>query len=251
MKSVDINCDMGEWPELTSREVDRQIMPYISSCNITCGYHSGSNDSIKKTIELALKHKVVIGAHPSYKDKKKFGRKSLNLKPAELKNQIEDQLNNFNRILIELGANLHHIKPHGALYNDMANNIELSLLVLDTIKNLCPTILIYGLANSQVAKACEKLGLKYAHEVFADRQYENATQLRSRKYNDALIPNITELDKHLDMLIMSKVKDVNNHIHLMSVDTICIHSDTHHSVSYAQHIHSHLQSNNIEVSAIW
>ena len=247
--SVDINCDMGELfgPDLTNN--DTEIMPYISSCNIACGYHSGNPDTIRKTIELATEHDVAIGAHPSYPDRENFGRRSMDMSSSELQTCIKDQLDGFEEILKDYDIALHHIKPHGALYNDMSKNEDICMTVLEFFQQHYPDIKIYGQAASIVEAQCKKLDLNFVSEVFADRRYAAHNRLRSREYDDALITKEESLREHLSLLLSNQVKDVDGNIHSTRTETICIHGDTGQAVSFAKIIHSTLSKNKIEITS--
>jgi len=249
IQQIDINCDMGEQFGIDQSNNDEQIMPFVSSCNIACGYHSGSPEIIKKTIELAIKNKVEIGAHPSYKDRENFGRVSINLTRKELQLQIIDQLGIFLHLLEPYGEPLHHIKMHGALYNNMSKSEEISFTVLEVIKNLFPNIKIYGQAASEVEKVCKTLNLKFVSEVFADRRYDTRNRLRSRSFDDALIRNLDQLAEHLDHLIMNQVKDKDDNIHQIYSQTLCIHGDTDQAVSFSKFIHTYVTEKAIEITA--
>ena len=145
---IDLNCDMGE-----GMETDAAIFPYISSANISCGYHAGDADTMRKTVELALRHHVAIGAHPSYPDRANFGRIDMLGKGValeEVSGLIVDQLIILEAICEEFGTELHHVKPHGALYNRAARDPEVSAMICRAIREFDPSLQLYGLSGSMM-----------------------------------------------------------------------------------------------------
>src|SRR5690242_16547318 len=144
MPSIDLNCDMGE-----GFSSDAQLMPYISSANIACGYHAGDTDTMKRTVELCLEYNVAVGAHPSYPDRDNFGRTDMlynGLQPEDLPAILGEQINLMEAVCKTAGAKLRHVKPHGALYNRAAKDIILSRLICETICEIDPSLILYGLS---------------------------------------------------------------------------------------------------------
>jgi len=181
---IDLNCDVGE-----GVRNEHLIMPYISSCNISCGAHAGNKKNIEEVVRLAKKYKVKIGAHPSYPDLENFGRKSMNLSHQELKNTIQSQLQFLLQILEENQLQLHHIKPHGALYNDVAKDRQKAIDFLDAIIVYRNKIALYVPYNSVIAEEAKKRNFTLILEAFADRNYNDDLSLVSRKYNAAVLTN--------------------------------------------------------------
>lgn len=222
MKKVDINCDVGEG---LSNEFD--LMPYIQSCNIACGGHAGDENSMQKVVALAIKNKVKIGAHPSYPDPGNFGRKTITMKPSELKISIQHQINRLRIIAREQGSNLHHIKPHGALYNDIAKNKELAIHFLEAIKSFKKEIKLYVPYNSVIAKNALKQGFSIEYEAFADRNYNDDLSLVSRLEKNAVITDPEAIWQHMsEMLNNEKVQTVSGKLLPIKATTFCVHSDT-------------------------
>src|SRR5688572_8397522 len=180
--NIDVNCDMGE-----GMPHDAAIMPFISSANIACGYHAGDRHTMRNTVELCLKHHVAIGAHPGFGDKKNFGRTPVELTSKALYNLIFQQLDDMDKICKGLNANLHHVKPHGALYNMAAKDPEMSSTIAIAVFDFNPRLIYYGLSGSYMISEAKKIGLQTAHEVFADRTYQPNGSLTSRTSEDALI----------------------------------------------------------------
>src|SRR5262245_8034460 len=175
MKTIDINCDLGE-----GMENDEAIMPYISSANIACGYHAGDEKMMKQTIELCKKYNVAVGAHPSYPDRENFGRTDMLLPPTEVYEIVIKQINVLEKIALANGASLHHVKPHGALYNMAARDRSLASLIALAILDTNSKYILYGLSGSYLVKEGKNHGLKIANEVFADRTYKDDGSLTSR-----------------------------------------------------------------------
>ena len=240
---IDLNCDMGE-----GMENEAAIMPFISSANIACGFHAGDESTIKKTIELALENKVAIGAHPSYEDRENFGRISQTVSLLELAELIATQLYLFETASIELGAKMHHIKLHGALYNDCAKDEQMSKIFIQTIQAINPDLIVYGLSGSYTIQQAILQGQPYCNEVFADRTYQNNGQLTARNLDNALIINTdTACDQVLNMILNKQVTTLYGDVIPIKAETICLHGDNLHAIELAMSINNHLKQNNIEI----
>jgi UPF0271 protein len=241
---VDLNCDMGE-----GMDNEAQIMPFISSANIACGFHAGNDYTIKKTIEIALEHGVAIGAHPGYDDPENFGRLSQPISVLDLAELINEQIYFFENIATPMGATIHHVKLHGALYNDCAKDITLSKIFVQTIQAIYPDAYIYGLSESNTIQQAIILGQPYMQEVFADRTYQKDGSLTPRHLHNALINSIDEASAQaLELVKHKKVRTVQEEIIKLPVDTICIHGDGYHAVEMAQAIYTTLKEHQIEIN---
>ena len=240
---IDLNCDMGE-----GFENEEIIMPFISSANIACGFHAGDEDSIKNTIELAMKYGVAIGAHPSYDDRENFGRESHLVSLLEMAELIADQIYLFEKVAIPMGAKLHHIKLHGALYNDCAKDPALSKIFIQTIQAINPDLIVYGLSGSHTIQQSIILGQPFSNEAFADRTYQHSGQLTPRYMDNAMINDPSQAcDQVLRMIIDNKVATINGEDINIEVDTICIHGDGANAVAIATTLYDSLKNNNIEI----
>jgi UPF0271 protein len=241
--SIDINCDMGE-----GMLNDASLMPFISSANISCGYHAGNEDIIKKTIELALEHHVAIGAHPSYHDRANFGRLSQSISLVELAELISDQLNLFEKITNQMGCKIHHVKLHGALYNDCAKDALSSKIVAQTIQAIDPSIILYGLSGSHSIKEAKAIGLRSVQEVFADRTYQADGQLTPRYLDHALITDPKEsVQQVLSMVLDQEIKTHDGKMIAVNAETVCIHGDHPEAIEIAKHLFTTLQQYKIEI----
>ena len=240
---IDINCDMGE-----GMLNDASLMPFISSANIACGYHAGNEDIIKRTIELALENNVAIGAHPSYNDRENFGRLSQSIALVELAELISDQISLFERITNQMGCKIHHVKLHGALYNDCAKDALLSKIVAQTIQAIDPSIMLYGLSGSHTIKEARAIGLRSVQEVFADRTYQANGQLTPRYLDHALITDPIESAKQvLSMVLDQELKADDGTMIAVNAETVCIHGDHEAAVEIAKNLFNTLQQYKIEI----
>lgn len=240
---VDLNCDMGE-----GMNNEAEIMPFISSANIACGFHAGNEYTIKKTIEIALEYGVAIGAHPGYDDPENFGRLSQPISVLDLAELINEQIYTFENIAAPMGAHIHHVKLHGALYNDCAKDPALSKIFVQTIQAIYPEAYIYGLSESNTIQQAIILGQPYMQEVFADRTYQKDGTLTPRHIHGALIQDIDLAAKQALALVMhKKVHTLQDEIIKLPVDTICIHGDGFHAVEMAKAIYTLLKEQNIEI----
>lgn len=156
---IDLNCDLGEWKTPESRLNDQKIMPYITSCNIACGGHIGDDESMKSTIKLAADNGVAVGLHPSYPDKENFGRQILNISPKELLNSLKSQVEVFMDHASNLDVDVHHLKPHGALYNVAAKDEKIAKIIVQCLEDLQLKLPIYTLPNSALKRVAEQRGL--------------------------------------------------------------------------------------------
>ena len=227
---------------------EAQIMPYISSANISCGFHAGNLDTLKKTIELALQYNVAVGAHPGYSDRENFGRVSQMLSLLEMAELIAEQIYIFENVAIPLGAKMHHVKLHGALYNDCAKDAALSKIFIQTIQAIDSDIIIYGLSGSKTIQEAKKLGQPFANEVFADRTYQFDGHLTPRYLEHAMIHEVEEACKQvLEIVQKRQVNTIQGEPIKIEADTICIHGDGINAVEFAKAIHTILKNNQIEI----
>ncbi|GAB5409600.1 MAG: 5-oxoprolinase subunit PxpA [Balneolaceae bacterium] len=247
-KRIDLNCDLGEWKTNDGALRDEAIMPFISSCNIACGGHIGDEESMRYTIQLARKFGVSIGAHPSYPDIENFGRVVMNISPSELKKSLEDQLNKFTRFVKEEGGMLHHIKPHGALYNHAAKDKGTAEIVISAIKEFDKHIPIYLPSNSVSKAVAVNNGLKVVDEVFADRAYEDDLSLRSRKLDSSILEDEADVISQLQSMIFKKeVLTYSGKLKSIKAETVCLHSDTNGAIHLAKLINEFLRKNGVEI----
>ncbi|MEJ1221753.1 5-oxoprolinase subunit PxpA [Sediminicola sp. 1XM1-17] len=219
---IDINCDVGE-----GVGNEESLFPFISSCNIACGGHAGDEETMKRIVLLAKKEKVKIGAHPAYPDKENFGRVSLAIPSETLKSTILEQISKLMLILDGQGLELHHIKAHGALYNDIAKDETLASIFLDAVENFKESTFIFVPYRSVLEKEALKRGFKIMVEAFGDRNYNRDLSLASRSTPNALIQEPREVLEHMtNMVKNNKVVTVQGTTENMEAETFCIHGDT-------------------------
>jgi len=246
MFSIDINCDMGE-----GIGNDERIMPFISSASIACGYHAGDKHTMEQTVDLCIKHNVAIGAHPSFKDKENFGRIEMNLSVEETYAIVSKQVNDLLTIVKEKNTTLHHVKPHGALYNMSAKDSLLAASIAKAVKDSDGSLILYGLAGSYSLTEAKKIGLKTASEVFADRTYQDDGSLTPRKQANALIEDTRKsIGQVLQMIKGKNVIALSGKNVFINAETICIHGDGKHAVEFAKTIYDKLKQERIVIKAI-
>lgn len=240
---IDINCDLGE-----GIGNEKEILPYISSANIACGYHAGDEDTMKRTIELCLEYGVAIGAHPSFPDKENFGRTNMILDADELHNIMLDQIQTISTIAVSFGTKLQHVKPHGALYNMAAKDFELAYTLTQSVKEIDANLSFFGLPHSEMEKASNKSALQFIGEAFADRTYQNDGSLTPRSQSNALIESESVAIEQVLQIIKSRTVTslFGNRIPLPA-ETICIHGDGKHAVLFAASLYKKLNQNNIQI----
>ena len=195
MYAVDLNCDLGESYGNYICGMDEEVIPYISSANIACGFHASDPMVMGKTVALAKKQNVCVGAHPGYPDLVGFGRRNMAVSPEEVKAMVQYQMGALMALCKAQGIRLAHVKPHGAMYNMAAKDEKLALAICQGIKEVDPELILLGLSGSEMLKAAEKIGLKAAREVFADRAYEEDGSLVARSKEGAMITDEERSDQ--------------------------------------------------------
>lgn len=242
-KEIDINCDVGEG---TGNE--EQLFPLISSCNIACGGHAGDASSMERVVQLAKKYKVQVGAHPSYPDRENFGRISVNIPSEVLIKSIRQQIGDLISILKKENIPLHHIKAHGALYNEIAKGGGLAEVFLEAVAEYQKSILLYVPYASQIEKKALERGFPIVREAFADRNYNRDLSLVSRKHPKALIESPKAvLDHIVRMVEHQKVRTINGENIKILADTFCIHSDTPLAFEIVSYLSKELPNHNIRI----
>jgi UPF0271 protein len=256
MQTIDINCDMGESTHLWPYHIDNDIalFPYISSANIACGFHAGDEDTMRRIIESAMKHGIAIGAHPSYQDRANFGRVDImdkKLSAEDLPEMLIYQVNKLQKICNEFGTKIHHVKPHGALYNRAAWDGVVSSFICTAINEIDNSLILYGLSGSEMKTAAASYNIRFVNEVFADRSYQDDGNLTPRSAGNALIETEEQsLQQVLQMALHGTVNAATGNTIPVIADTICIHSDGAHALAFAKRIHQTLNQKNIEIRSV-
>ena len=249
--SVDLNCDMGESFGAWRMGNDAALMDYVSSVNVACGFHAGDASVIRKTIETAIEKNVAVGAHPSFPDLQGFGRRAMKMSASEIFDIMLYQVAALKGMCEALGGKLHHVKPHGALYNQATTDKTLAEAITKAVKTIDGNLIFYGLANSFLISEAERIGLKTASEVFADRTYQADGTLTARTEPNALIETTGKsCEQVLEMITAQTVTATNGEKISIKADTVCIHGDGAHALEFARAIHRTLDEKGVSVNAI-
>lgn len=246
---IDINCDLGESYGQFKVGNDREVMPYITSANVACGFHAGDPMVMAQTLNLARQHGVAVGAHPGYPDLMGFGRRDMTLTMEEVRNYVIYQVGALQAFAKVAGIELQHIKPHGALYNMAAESEALSKAIIEVVNSIDPKLILFTLSKSKTARMAAEAGLRVACEVFADRAYNPDGSLASRKLPGAVIedPKVVT-QRAVKMVKEGTVVAVNGKVvELGDVHTICVHGDTLAAVELAKSLRKGLMDAGIEV----
>lgn len=234
--NLNFNCDLGE-----GLDNDVLIMPLIQSCNIACGGHAGDKESMAATISIAKKYKVKVGAHPSYPDRENFGRLVLDISTVSLKESLFKQISSFLKITNDLNYSMHHIKPHGALYNEAAKNHELAEMLVDLVMFDFPNTILYCPPHSILEKIATEKGIPIMLEVFADRNYHQDYSLVSRSHPNAVITDPSMALAHVQNMVTNRrIKTIEGMEIPVKADTICIHGDNPNALEILKSLRKNL-----------
>ena len=248
MLSIDLNCDIGESFGAWRMGNDAELMNYVSSVNIACGFHAGDASVMRKTVETALKKGIAIGAHPSFPDLQGFGRRSMVLSTQEIFDIVLYQVSALKGVCEAFGAKLNHVKPHGALYNQAAKDSGIAAAIAEAARAIDRNLVFYGLSGSCLISEAEKLGLKTASEVFADRTYQADGSLTPRSEPDALIKDGGRaVSQILQMIKEQTVLAINGEKVALKAETVCIHGDGENALEFARMIREKLINDNIQI----
>lgn len=225
---IDVNCDMGESFGRYTLGQDEEVMPHITSANIACGFHAGDPHVMRRSVELALKHGVAVGAHPGLPDLLGFGRRALDLTPQDLKDYHRYQTGALGAFAKAAKTELQHVKPHGIQYSMYERNIELGRAAAEAVLELDPNLILFALAGTNYEAEARRSGARVASEGFADRRYAADKQLVSRKIGaHSIISDPSEAaDQAVRMALESKVRTIDGQMIEVAVQTICIHGDS-------------------------
>jgi UPF0271 protein len=234
---MDINSDMGEGFGAWDMGNDALLLDYITSTNIACGWHAGDPARMKKLVEMASKKGVRIGAHPGLPDLEGFGRREMAISEQDAYNYVLYQAGALKAFVDAIGNKLHHVKPHGALYNQAAKDIKLARGIAQAVKDLGSEVILYGLAGSCLIDAAKELNVPVWQEVFADRRYTKEGFLVPRTQAGAVIEDEAEvLNQVMSMSKNGKVIGIDGSEIKIQADTLCIHGDNPHAVEFAKRI---------------
>jgi len=241
--TIDINCDVGE-----GVGNETELFPLISSCNIACGGHAGDSITMTRIVQLAKKHNIKIGAHPSYPDRENFGRKVMDISKQELQQCIDEQLKTFNAILKNEQAEMHHIKAHGALYNQTAKDKDLAETYLEVIHQYKNVTLLYVPYGSMIADVALKQGFDIWYEAFGDRNYNRDLSLVNRKQKNSLIEEPNKVLEHILPIIKEgNVMTVTGELVKIEAETLCIHGDTPSALEILMYLSNELFKHQVQL----
>ena len=248
---ININCDLGEKSKHHSNKYDPDLLEIVNSANVACGYHAGDEETMSQVIKISKKNGVSIGAHPSFNYPENFGRERINLYESEIKKLIIYKYEILQKIALTYGENVSHVKPHGALNNMACEDIELATILAKTIKEINKDLIYLVPTGSKMQEAAKKLDMKFACEIFADRNYEDDGNLVSRKKSHALITDPEQAKKHV--LKMVQTQSLNCHSGKQipcEIDSVCIHGDNMSSLATAKSIKDNLLNNGLKLKPL-
>lgn len=250
MRTLDINCDMGEGFGAWTMGEDAALLDFVSSANIACGFHAGDPATIGRTVRLAIEKGVAVGAHPSLPDLQGFGRRSMDIAPDEVYDIVLYQVGALAAFARAAGGKLAHVKPHGALYNMAAKNGALAHAIARAVRSFDPGLRLFGLAGSALLKAGEDQGLAVASEVFADRTYQSDGSLTPRSRPDAMIHDVEAATAQVRHMVKEgKVRSTDGREVAVRADTLCIHGDAPDAVQFARRIRAALEADGIRIAS--
>jgi UPF0271 protein len=245
---IDLNCDMGESFGAWKMGQDEQILPYVSSANIACGYHAGDASVMRHTVAQAIKHGVKIGAHPGLPDLAGFGRRNMAISPENAYDITVVQVGALAAVAASQGARLHHVKAHGALYNMAAKDAALAQAIAQAIYDVDPSLVTFVLAGSCMVEVAQQCGLTVKQEVFGDRTYQTDGSLTPRREHNAMIENVNQsITQILQMVQKGFVTAVDGSHVALKAETLCIHGDQPNAVVFAKAIRTALHEAGIAI----
>lgn len=246
MHTIDLNCDLGE-----GCGNDADIVPLISSANISCGAHAGDDATIAATLRLCAAHGVAVGAHPGYAERAHFGRRETGQSPLEIAALVQAQVERFLALALAHGVPVRHVKLHGALYNRAARDVEVAAVVARTVQRIDPSLRLVGLSGSEMLNIARTLGMAVAHEVFPDRGYDTEGRLLPRDRPGAVIESPQEVAERAFLLAsLGLARDERGRPLMLRADTLCLHGDRDDAVAVAQAVRARLSRFDVGVAAL-
>jgi UPF0271 protein len=250
-RHIDLNCDLGESFGAWTMGADAAVMPYISSANIACGFHAGDPDTMRHTVDLAMRAKVAIGAHVSLPDLAGFGRREMRVTANEAHAMTLYQIGALAAFVRAAGSHLGHVKPHGALYNMAARDASLADAIAGAVRAFDPSLRLVGLADSELPRAGIRAGLAVAHEAFADRRYQDDGSLTPRTQAGAVIDDIdTAVAQALAIARGEPVATHSGGALVLRADTLCVHGDRADAGEFARRLHAALLAADVGVASL-
>ena len=250
MKRIDLNCDMGESYGAWKMGADAEVMPFISSANIACGFHAGDPATIRKTVRLAVDHGVAIGAHPSLADLQGFGRRAMQISPQDMYDLVLYQAGALEAFVRAAGERLHHVKCHGMLYNMAANDEPLSDACARAVKDLGGDVILYALSGSRMMDCAARIGVRAVGECFADRGYQDDGTLAPRGAPGAMIEEERKsVAQALAMVEEGVVTSLSGKRVPVAPGTLCLHGDQPGAARFAKALRAAFEEHGISVAA--
>ena len=250
MYHVDLNSDLGESFGLYTIGNDEEVLQYVSSANIACGFHAGDPHVMQRTVAMAAAAGVAVGAHPGVPDLMGFGRRKMDITPQEAYAMVLYQVGALQAFTTAAHVPLQHVKPHGALYNMAAKNKALAAAIAQAVHDVNPQLILYGLAGSYLISEGKKIGLQTASEVFADRTYQPDGTLTPRSQPDAMVTDEDLAISRVLRMIQEGVVTAQNGADIpVQADTICIHGDGAKALAFAHKIRTALEAHDVAVRA--
>jgi UPF0271 protein len=241
--SIDINADIGEG---IGNEAD--LMPLLSSCNIACGGHAGNLETMNWCVGLAQQYQIKIGAHPSFPDKENFGRKIVQISCSALYQTIKNQIKALMNVVRDQHAGLHHVKPHGALYNLAATDKKTAEVIVEVMKSIHLPLKLYVPFGSVISEIAIKENIPITYEVFADRNYNEDLSLVSRAKENAIIKDVNVMTSHIRNIILNKkVKTINGVEVPLKAETICVHGDNPEALKLIKKLRQNLTDFEVKI----
>lgn len=245
---IDLNCDMGEGFGRYDIGQDAEAMPLISSANVACGFHASDPGTMHRTVRLAKEHGVAVGAHPSFPDRVGFGRREMSASPAEIRDDVMYQVGALLAFCKAEGVPLRHVKPHGALYNLAAREIEVATAIAAAVRSVDPSLFLVCLCGSILVDAAKEAGLPYAEEAFADRGYRKDGKLVPRRERGAVLTEPAEVAERVVRMVRDgEVTTVDGAVISIDPKTVCVHGDTPGAVELLRAIRRRLEREKIGV----
>ncbi len=246
MYLVDLNCDLGESFGNYKCGMDEEVLPFITSANVACGFHASDPVVMAKTVELVKNNNVRAGAHPGLQDLAGFGRRSMAVSPKEVKAMVQYQIGALQAFCGAQGIRMSHVKPHGALYNMAGKDKKLARAVCEGMYEVNPQLILLALAGSEMIKTAEEIGIKTAREVFADRAYEEDGSLVQRSRSGAVITDEEEAVRRVIRMVKEgKVKAITGRDIQVEADSICVHGDGAKALKFVENISHALEEEGI------
>lgn len=248
MERIDLNCDLGESFGAYTIGMDREIIPFISSANVACGYHASDPVVMDKTVKMAKEAGVAVGAHPGFPDLMGFGRRAMLATPTEVKAYVQYQIGALQAFLTSNNMIMQHVKPHGALYNMAGKDAALARSICEGVKEIDSSLIMLVPATSMMAKAAKEISLRVCCEVFADRAYEEDGSLVDRKKTGSVLTDEElVIDRVIRMIKEHKVTTITGKDIPIHADSVCVHGDGEKALMFVQKLRESFKKEDIQV----